>query len=57
MKTGSHVEYAVKRTQDHLLRFTKLYDDIMGDRIDERWLGDVEYADNPFPDIDYRVYA
>jgi 1,4-alpha-glucan branching enzyme len=57
MKTGSHVEYAVKRTQEHLLRFTKLYDDVMGNRIDERWLGDTEYADNIFPDIDYRVYA
>jgi len=57
MKTGSHVEYAVKRTQDHLLRFTKLFEDIRGNRIDERWLGDIEYADNIFPDIDYRVYA
>jgi 1,4-alpha-glucan branching enzyme len=57
MKTGSHVEYAVKRTQDHLLRFTKLYEDVTGSRIDERWLGDIEYADNLFPDIDYRVYA
>ena len=57
MKTGSHVEYAVKRTQDHLLRFTKLYDDIREDRIDAHWLGDIEYADNIFPDIDYRVYA
>jgi len=26
MKTGSHVEYAVKRTQDHVLRFTRLYE-------------------------------
>ncbi|MDA8100130.1 MAG: DUF1957 domain-containing protein [Nitrospiraceae bacterium] len=57
MKTGSHVEYAVKRTQDHVLRFTRLYDDIKGNRIDERWLGDIEYADNIFPHIDYSVYA
>jgi 1,4-alpha-glucan branching enzyme len=57
MKTGSHVEYAVKRTQDHLLRFTRLYDDIRGGRIDESWLDDVAYADNIFPDLDYRVYA
>jgi 1,4-alpha-glucan branching enzyme len=57
MKTGSHVEYAVKRTQDHLLRFTRLYDDIRGSRIDEGWLDDIEYADNIFPDLDYRVYA
>ena len=57
MKTGSHVEYAVRRTREHLLRFTRLYDDIKGNRIDEGWLGDIEYKDNIFPDIDYRVYA
>jgi len=57
MKTGSHVEYAVKRTQDHVLRFTRLYDDIRANRIDEAWLSDIEYKDNLFPDINYRVYA
>jgi 1,4-alpha-glucan branching enzyme len=57
MKTGSHVEYAVRRTKEHLQRFTRLYDDIKGNRIDEGWLGDIEYKDNIFPDIDYRVYA
>jgi 1,4-alpha-glucan branching enzyme len=57
MKTGSHVEYAVKRTQDHVLRFTRLYDDIRASRIDEGWLGDIEYKDNLFPDLNYRVYA
>ena len=57
MKTGSHVEYAVKRTQDHVLRFTRLYDDIKAGTVDEAWLADHEYRDNIFPDIDYRVYA
>jgi 1,4-alpha-glucan branching enzyme len=57
LKTGSHVEYAVKRTRDHILRFTRLYDDIKRNSIDEGWLGDIEYKDNIFPDIDYRVYA
>lgn len=57
LKTGSHVEYAVKRTKDHILRFTRLYDDITGNRIDEGWLGDIEYKDNIFPEIDYGVYA
>jgi 1,4-alpha-glucan branching enzyme len=57
MKTGSHVEYAVKRTKEHLLRFTRLYHDIKENHIDEGWLGDIEYKDNLFPDINYRVYA
>ena len=57
MKTGSHVEYAVKRTKEHLLRFDALYRDITGNALDEGRLGDMEYRDNLFPDIDYRVYA
>jgi 1,4-alpha-glucan branching enzyme len=57
LKTGSHVEYAVRRTKEHVLRFTRLYDDIKGNHIDEGRLEDIEYKDNIFPDIDYRVYA
>jgi 1,4-alpha-glucan branching enzyme len=56
MATGTHVNYAVKRTKEHLLRFNKLYDDIKSNRIDENWLRDIEYKDNIFPDIDYRVH-
>jgi 1,4-alpha-glucan branching enzyme len=57
MKAGSHVEYAIGRTKDHILRFTRLYEDIRGNCVDERWLSDIEYKDNIFPDIDYTVYA
>jgi len=57
MKTGSHVEYAERRTKEHLLRFTKLFEDIKANHIDETWLKELEYHDNLFPDIDYRVYA
>ncbi len=57
MKAGSHVEYAAGRTKEHILRFTRLYKDIRGNCVDEGWLGDIEYKDNIFPDIDYSVYA
>jgi 1,4-alpha-glucan branching enzyme len=57
MKTGSHVDYAVRRTKEHVLRFTKLYDDVTQNRIDEGWLRDIEYKDLIFPELDYRVYA
>ena len=57
MKTGTVVQYAVKRTKDHILRFTRLYDDIKADRIDEAWLADIEWKDNIFPEIDYRVHT
>jgi 1,4-alpha-glucan branching enzyme len=56
MATGTHVNYAVKRTKEHLLRFTKLYQDIKSNTIDENWLKDIEYKDNIFPDIDYKVH-
>lgn len=57
MKTGTMVEYAVKRTRDHIARFTKLYEDIKRGGVDEGWLNDIEWKDNLFPDIDYRVYT
>ncbi len=57
MYAGTMVEYAVKRTRDHLLRFTHLYRTIRKGNIDETWLADIESKDNIFPDIDYRVYA
>lgn len=57
LNTGSHVEYAVRRIKDHVLRFTRLYDDIKANRVDEAWLLTIECQDNIFPDIDYGVYA
>ena len=56
IKTGTMVDYAVRRTREHLLRFTKLYEQIRTNAIDESWLGSVEWRDNLFPEIDYRVY-
>jgi 1,4-alpha-glucan branching enzyme len=57
MSRGTVVEYAVKRTNDHLGRFTKLYDELLGGRIDPGWLGEVEARDNIFPTLDYRTYC
>jgi 1,4-alpha-glucan branching enzyme len=56
MGTGTHIDYAVNRTKEHILRFTRLYEDIKAKSIDENWLADLEYKDNIFPDIDYRVH-
>src|SRR5262249_11191917 len=56
IKTGTMVDYAVRRTREHLLRFNKLYDQIKDARVDETWLSMVENRDNLFPEIDYRVY-
>ena len=56
MSTGTMVEYAIKRTKIHLSNFLRLREEIEGNRIDEGWLGDLEYRDNIFPDMDYSWY-
>jgi len=56
MATGTHVDYAVKRTKTHINRFNRLYESIKMDDIDENWLGEIENKDNIFPEIDYKVH-
>lgn len=57
MKTGTCVQYAHKRFKDHIERFTKLYEMVKSGRVDEAYLAEVEWKDNLFPEMDYRVYA
>jgi 1,4-alpha-glucan branching enzyme len=57
LKTGTMVDYAIRRTKEHVLRFHRLHDQIRGRSIDEAWLARVESRDNLFPEIDYRVYS
>ena len=54
---GTHTAYAQRRMRDHVARFTRLYDSVTGGNIPEPWLADVESRDNPFPFLDYRIYA
>ena len=56
IKTGTMVDYAVRRTREHLLRFTRLFEQLKAHQIDEAWLSGVEARDNLFSAIDYRVY-
>lgn len=56
MKTGTMVEYAIQRTQEHVSNFLRLDQEIRNDSIDEGWLGWLEYRNNLFPEIDYRIY-
>lgn len=57
MKTGTMVDYAVKRTKDHILRFTRLYEQINAGQIDESFLGNIEWRDNIFPNLNWRYYT
>lgn len=56
MKTGTMVEYARKRVNDHICRFTKLYEDILGDTIDKPWLNEIERRDNIFKNFNCAAY-
>ncbi|MGF1494122.1 MAG: glycoside hydrolase family 57 protein [Microcoleaceae cyanobacterium] len=56
MSTVTMVPYAVRRTQSHLMRFAKLYEDVTTGKIDSGWLQKVEEIDNIFPNINYKTY-
>ncbi|MDX2225488.1 MAG: 1,4-alpha-glucan branching protein domain-containing protein [Verrucomicrobiae bacterium] len=56
MKTGTAPHYATKRTRDHILRFTKLFEQVRDNRIDERFLAGLEHRDNIFPDLNWKHY-
>jgi 1,4-alpha-glucan branching enzyme len=54
---GTVVDYAVRRTREHLGRFGRLADDLERNVVDQEWLRAIETADNIFPAIDYRRYV
>ncbi len=56
MKTGTMVPYAEKRVKQHVHRFTRLYNDLNNDTVDEDWLAEVERRDNIFYDMDCAAY-
>lgn len=57
MHTGTMVPYAVQRTKQHLLNFTKLYEDLIQGGTDEHFLTELEQKNNIFPDMDYRLFG
>jgi 1,4-alpha-glucan branching enzyme len=57
MTTGTTVSYATRRVNEHTVRFTRIYDDLKAGKLDERFIADLEWKDNIFPDVDYRIYA
>lgn len=60
ISTGQAKEYATGRFQHHLARFNRLVATVEAERFsseDERFLEATAALDNPFPTIDYRVFA
>jgi 1,4-alpha-glucan branching enzyme len=57
LRSGTSPDYARRRAQEHLLRFSDLYQQIMAMQIHEQMLRQVETQDNLFPEINYRYWA
>lgn len=57
MKMGTMVEYAERRTKEHVGNFTRLHEEIRAGRIDEGHLRFLEDRHNLFPELDYRAWA
>ncbi len=57
MKTRTMVDYAVRRTKDHLMHFHDLWRMLNDGTENLTFLADLEVRNNIFPNIDYRVYA
>lgn len=56
MTTGTMVPYAEKRTRDHIHNLYGLYLQLKENRLEERWLAQLEWQNNAFPEIDYHDY-
>jgi 1,4-alpha-glucan branching enzyme len=56
MKTGTAVDYATRRTNDHLLRFTRLWEMLESGQPDEGLLAACEERDNLFPNVNWKHY-
>ncbi len=52
LKTGTTVEYARRRLQEHLDHFLRLHDGLRQDTLDEEWLTQREDRANLFPELD-----
>jgi 1,4-alpha-glucan branching enzyme len=56
MTQGTFVDYATRRTKEHLSRFHRLSRMLKSGALDLEDLASIEAQDNLFPNLDYRVY-
>lgn len=57
MTMGTAMQYSTKRTKEHIQRFMALYDQISSNAINEDYLRGLEWRDNIFPQLDYKIYC
>jgi len=56
MKTGTSVDYAVRRFKTHIYRFQRVADMVDSGVFDKDYLHEVTKRDSLFPDMDYRIF-
>jgi 1,4-alpha-glucan branching enzyme len=57
LRTGTSPDYARQRVKEHLLAFSKLYEQLKAGRLDEPRLAELESRDNLFPQVNFRYWA
>ncbi len=57
MKTDTMVDYAKKRTKNHLNNFFKLTHQLNQQNIDSKFLNYLENKNNIFPELDYSIFG
>lgn len=57
MKTGTMVDYALRRTKTHLNQFARIVEMLHNQEIDDAELKKYEMENNLFQKMDYRIYA
>lgn len=56
MNSGTMVEYAERRTREHIYRFQTLADALDHHHVDPAFVCELEWKDSIFPDMDYLLY-
>ncbi|RKD24959.1 glycosyl transferase family 1 [Ammoniphilus oxalaticus] len=57
MDAQTMVEYAIKRTKNHIGRFKEIYDALIHQRINAAWLTELERRNAIFPAVDYKTFT
>ena len=57
LQSGTSPGYARKRVKEHLLRFTRAYEQLVSGQLEPEWLQQVESQDNLFPELNHRYWA
>jgi 1,4-alpha-glucan branching enzyme len=56
MNAGTAIEYAEKRTRDHIHNLNGIYLQVVEDRLENGWIAELEARNTIFQEMDYRVF-